>query len=83
MRVDKVILHQLFMHLLLLLHLLAGHTDLVMQRLDLRQLPGRLQLDEDQTGSTQVSVCWDWLSWGSGAESRRLDHLRLGWCTEL
>lgn len=47
--------HQLLVHLLLLLHLLAGHSDLVVQRLDLTQLPGRLHLDGDQTGSTQRS----------------------------
>lgn len=52
-------LHQLFVHLLLLLHLLAGHADLVVQRLDLGQLPGRLQLDGEQTGSAQVSACWE------------------------
>lgn len=49
----KLLLHQLFMHFLLLLHLLGRHADFVVQRLDFRQLPGRLQLDGDETGTIQ------------------------------
>lgn len=49
----KLLLYQLFMHFLLLLHLLGRHADFVVQRLDFRQLPGRLQLDGDETGTIQ------------------------------
>lgn len=49
----KLLLHQLFMHFLLLLHLLGGHADFVVHRLDFRQLPGRLQLDGDEKGTIQ------------------------------
>lgn len=48
-RLHSVSHYQLLVDLLLLPGLLCGHTDLVMQRLNLRQLPGRLQLRRTNT----------------------------------
>lgn len=46
--------YQLFVHFFLLLGLLCGHTDFVVQRLDFGQLSGRLQLRR----ASRINTCF-------------------------